>query len=954
MADRRRNRRVDRLQRLEQERAELVAARHAEAEAAMAAARRPGAALVPDRDVDQYYGAQELMLELARDAARDAARAADPYEFGVPHWGAATHHLHDVRELSEDDPRAPTPAGFRGELYLPQQTMLAAMLALENTPELAAWRDSCSLVGDRGRGAGPALRVQTAAARIAAQFSFGKTVLALALVCAQRVPANSSLAGAFANSPLAGAFANSSLAGAFASLMPMVGPGVAGPSGRCLPEATLLFDAFLPITVVAAAANVISQWEANAAQFTGLRALTVENVHGLRLFENLYRTGRLGEYDLLFVKAGRVTNSFVVAGAPGAAPVAPGAGVPGAGAPVAPGAAPAPAARAAPRGNRSMFGALAQVLEGAQVARLIIDDYDTLKLSSDDCFIAARFTWLVSATRRTTQAHAEVHNEGPAPADFFAANGPEHLPVLAAAHDDVLNGCCSLRCAPAYVGAHISSLQVGFRRIVVRGGQAAGILRDLDLAPEVVEMVNADAVGTAAAALGIAAQSVGDIVQRVVGDHLGRLRAAVRAQERCARVRAGIGLATRSGRPLLDRAAAVGTAGASAAGASAAGAAAGGSEFLSEEPQVKLAFEPAVPHTDYDPRTVSGLKKALREGSEAQFVAVWNSPMAPESYFEGAVLELEAAAAEAVAKYGKALARMRDNIREGYCQVCTVPFDSKSDSNHSSKSEPTSDANAADANAAYVLVGCCQIIVCETCVTKTVGGRRRFIDRCPNCAVDVRAGAGLIRVGAELNLEAALGDDALSAAGDDAAGAGAGAVDAVPAGAALADALPAEIANPKLRALVQLIRQEPIDCIHDTPVAPFVRGLLTGLRSVPLADGEPRRVLVFTMHAESTRLIEFALGVAQVPFGVLRGARAQKDAAVEALREAPAGGVLLVTSAKDCAGIHMPWLTHIVFYHRVHDAHVEAQVAARGQRLGRTQDLSIVLIANEGEAYRRE
>ena len=42
------------------------------------------------------------------------------------------------------------------------------------------------------------------------------------------------------------------------------------------------------------------------------------------------------------------------------------------------------------------------------------------------------------------------------------------------------------------------------------------------------------------------------------------------------------------------------------------------------------------------------------------------------------------------------------------------------------------------------------------------------------------------------------------------------------------------------------------------------------------------------------------------------------------------------------------------FYHRVHDAHVEAQVAARGQRLGRTQDLSIVLIANEGEAYRRE
>jgi hypothetical protein len=107
------------------------------------------------------------------------------------------------------------------------------------------------------------------------------------------------------------------------------------------------------------------------------------------------------------------------------------------------------------------------------------------------------------------------------------------------------------------------------------------------------------------------------------------------------------------------------------------------------------------------------------------------------------------------------------------------------------------------------------------------------------------------------------------------------------------------------------------------------------------------------MHAESTRHIEFALGVAGVTYSVMRGTRTQKDAAVEAVRTAAGPAVLLVTAAKDCAGTHMPFLSHIVFYHRVLDRNVEEQLAARGQRLGREHNLEIVLLANEAEADMR-
>jgi hypothetical protein len=172
----------------------------------------------------------------------------------------------------------------------------------------------------------------------------------------------------------------------------------------------------------------------------------------------------------------------------------------------------------------------------------------------------------------------------------------------------------------------------------------------------------------------------------------------------------------------------------------------------------------------------------------------------------------------------------------------------------------------------------------------------------------------------------------------------------VPAPAPVAGAAaPVEFANPKLRALVQFIQGAPVEALRNEVVAPFVRGLLEGVRDIP-GPAQPTRILVFTMHAESTRHIEFALGVAGVTYSVMRGTRAQKDAAVEAVRTAAGPAVLLVTAAKDCAGTHLPFLSHIVFYHRVLDRNVEEQLAARGQRLGRVHNLEVVLLANEAEA----
>lgn len=762
-----------------------------------------------------------------RDGAFDREAAGRAPTDGLT-WAAARHRLWMTRLLTIDDPRAANPAGFKGKLFPPQMTLLSGMVAIEARPLLAVEDARCPEAW--------AARVQTRMARVSAQFSFGKTVLSLALVLAQRVPAR--LPDLQPLVTLTGGGRNR------ANVACGRGAAAYDPAGQgFLPEVTVRYSRYLPLTVVAAAAAVISQWEENTRRFTDLQYFIIENVRSLREFQELYRSGEATNLDLVFVKAGRVTTSFVVEGEP-----------------------PHAAGKAK---NRSLFEALALILEGVPVARLIIDDYDTLKLGNDDCFVPALFTWLVSATRRQTTAKSSLCTGHPTVEEFFRANLALGFPIAAAALDDVLNNVFSLQCDPAYVAAHISSTVVGFRRIFVRGGQAAAILRDLEVPAEVIEMVNADAVGTAAQTLGIAAQSVGDVIHRVVGGHLEKLRHAVATLARVAAARAA--LAARRGRAA-------------------------------------------------DPEVAKALRAALKDGTDAEAAAAL-AAAAPGAEATAALRSLEEWAEDLREKHGKTLGRMRDNIREGQCQCCMVPFER-------------------GAEPAYVLAGCCQIIVCEPCISRQEGpGRRTFITRCPNCACDIRAATGLVRVGAELDLEAALNDETVL---------GAASTAGAPAGEDASPVLDILAANPKLRALIALLRGEPIDCISDVATRPYVEGLLEGRRDQPWPPGKPHKFLVFTMHSESTRLVERACVELGVRACVLRGCRAQKDEAVRALHEDV--NVMLVTSAKDCGGLNLPILSHIVFYHRVLDRNVEAQVAARGQRLGREGNLEVVTLVNEAEA----
>jgi hypothetical protein len=735
---------------------------------------------------------------------------------GIP-WSAATHQLWSSRLLTIDDPRASNPSEFKGELFTPQKTLLAAMLALEQNPFISIEDSRCPEEW--------VTTIQTRMGRISEKFSFGKTVLALALVCSRKNPILLP-----DQQPIISYPHNSSHYGNRANVVVTKTGGSYDPIGAgFLPEITVNYSKFLPITIVSAAANVISQWESETKRFTRLRYFIIENVHSLREFEKMYRNGSISAIDIVFVKAGRVTTNFTVSGEN---------------------------TNFGKAKNRSLFETLIRILEGVPVARLIIDDYDTLKLSNDDCFIPALFTWLISATRRQTSARAILRTGQATIQDFFRANLMTSFPILGGALDDVLNRVFSLHCAPEYVDEHINSTKMIFRRIYVRGGHATAILRDLEVPEEIIEMVNADAIETAAQTLGIAAKSIGEVINRIVGIHLGKLQQANKVLERIKKVHQC--------------------------------------------------------HED-----VKALKNIIKDGSDEEFDA-YNSPVSKNINIEitSCIKSLEEWAKEQLDKYGKTLNRMRDNIREGHCQCCMVPFEK----------EP-----------AYVLSGCCQIIVCEPCITKinATTHKKSFIQRCPNCAQDVKIKTGLIRIGVELDIESALYYN----------------IEPLNVDLVLPSVEPdlLDFNNPKLKALIQLLQGTQIDSIHDIFTAPYVEGLLDGKLDTPWPKDKPNKFLIFTMHTESTRLIANTLESLEIPFCILRGSRSQKDEAVRTIKDSNVN-IMLVTAAKDCGGLNLPFISHIVFYHRIIDRNVEAQMAARGQRLGREANLEIVTFINEFEA----
>lgn len=269
---------------------------------------------------------------------------------------------------------------------------------------------------------------------------------------------------------------------------------------------------------------------------------------------------------------------------------------------------------------------------------------------------------------------------------------------------------------------------------------------------------------------------------------------------------------------------------------------------------------------------------------------------------------------------GIAINRVIDNVKEGSCQICCLPLD--------------------ESNEVFI-VRCCGLIVCGICGIK--GNQmmsyydeklRGIIIRgsCANCKAQIQLLKDLICVDRNFDINSlikAKGYEQLEELSES---------PPIPV-------FKPESTNPKLDSLFKII--SGIIPENAEPINLSIPHLLYGTQNIPRDENTARKVLVFANFSETLNIIENFFIEKNIEFMRLCGTYQEKAVIIERFQSC--GTVLLINSQQYCSGLNIQFTTDLVYFHKISDKNIEAQVAGRAQRIGRTCNLRIHYLCYENE-----
>lgn len=240
-------------------------------------------------------------------------------------------------------------------------------------------------------------------------------------------------------------------------------------------------------TLIIVGSAVITQWsDAFTAFAPHLQVYVVDNYYKLMGLKDMYESGKLVHFDVVILKNGTVTNNFVLPGEN----------------------------QAAIPEHRPLIEAVSTLTQSSVWARVIYDDFDTINIPASVCVVNALFTIYVSATDSCTFPRPRSNVQTLVDA---LNNSPK---LLSNVNDDRnLFKYFNARTNPIYQEASISVPEMRVYEYRYRN-PAENVIEMIDAmgGADIVDMLNGDAVKTAADTLGIRADSVADIFEKLLGN----------------------------------------------------------------------------------------------------------------------------------------------------------------------------------------------------------------------------------------------------------------------------------------------------------------------------------------------------------------------------------------------------------------------------------------------------
>jgi hypothetical protein len=234
--------------------------------------------------------------------------------------------------------------------------------------------------------------------------------------------------------------------------------------------------AIAPPTLIFVSRAILNQWIAAIKQFTKLRFFAVENAYSLRDFVKIARTKEINNYDIILIKNGTVSDQTKNIKA------------------------------------KSIYNQIADL--GICWNRVVLDDYTNVAMSAETRPVRGVFTWYMAATR--------IYNRHRPSRESFPYQGSydEYFKTAMISHttikcNEALFAMLNVRSSPEYIRQSIAMPHIKFWTIQVRdpNSRFIGMISAIggDRAAAIGEMLSGDAIGEAAKAAGIEANSVADV-----------------------------------------------------------------------------------------------------------------------------------------------------------------------------------------------------------------------------------------------------------------------------------------------------------------------------------------------------------------------------------------------------------------------------------------------------------
>jgi hypothetical protein len=263
-------------------------------------------------------------------------------------------------------------------------------------------------------------------------------------------------------------------------------------------------------TLIFVGKQAMHQWQGYIEEQTTFVALYIENIVDVKkLYTMIFVDSAFKEldaYDIILVKNGKISGAFD----------------------------PVQFVSTCLEGKKSKYilSIFAELFKSVCFTRVVLDDFDTLEMPSNATVIPAQFTWFVSRTsckkppmelepNRYYTLADHIHGQRSLYSNLW---GNRHLLTIFNIQncEEFINSCMHVGVVRHYSYSFVNPNQQYIQMIGALGGGAFGGLgggAGMDDANEVLEMINGDAVTTAAERMGLKSDSVADIFEKILGNN---------------------------------------------------------------------------------------------------------------------------------------------------------------------------------------------------------------------------------------------------------------------------------------------------------------------------------------------------------------------------------------------------------------------------------------------------